>query len=128
PDVVSGTNLSLGGVPSKTDWSEPVQWLNPKGFANVPTTGNGVPTRVGTAPRNLDYLRGPRSMNETFRMSKSVPLVSERFKFKIGMTMSNPFKRTQPYITDQTVGDSGFGQMLLGGGGRTMQVDARIDF
>jgi len=61
-------------------------------------------------------------------MSKSFPFLKERATFKVGMSMSNPFKRTQPYITDQTVGNSGFGQMLLGGAGRTMQLDARIDF
>jgi len=128
PDVISGKEVSLGGVPSKTDWSEPVQWMNPAAFANVPTTGNGVPKRVGTAPRNLDYLYGPKILSETFRMSKAFPFLQERAKFKVGMSMDNPFKRTRPYITDQTVGNSGFGQMLLGGAGRTMQLDARIDF
>jgi hypothetical protein len=127
PDVLS-SDVSLGSVPSKTDWSVPVQWLNPAAFANVPTTGNGVPERVGTAPRNLDYLRGPAFLSETFRMSKAFPLVHEKAKFKVGMTLTNPFKRTSPYITDQTVGDSSFGQMLLSGAGRTMQLDARVDF
>ena len=127
PDVLNG-KVTLGGIPSHTDWSVPVQWMDPAAFANVPTTGNGVPTRVGTAPRNLDYLYGPKNLNETFRMSKAFPIVKESIKFKLGMTLTNPFKRTQPYVTDTTVGDSGFGQLLNGGAGRTMQLDARIDF
>jgi hypothetical protein len=44
------------------------------------------------------------------------------------MTMSNPFKRKYVYITDSTVGDPQFGQVLGGGGGRTMQLDGRIDW
>ena len=127
PDVLS-SNVALGDVPTKTDVTAPVQWLNAAAFANVPTTGNGVPLRVGTAPRNMDYLRGPMGLNESFRMSKAFPFIHERATFKVGMTMTNPFKRASAYLVDGTVGDSAFGQMLKGGGGRTMQLDARIDF
>jgi hypothetical protein len=42
--------------------------------------------------------------------------------------MTNPLKRTVPYITDTTVGDSAFGQLLLGGGDRVMQLNARFEF
>jgi hypothetical protein len=127
PDVIS-KDVSLGSIPSNTDWSEPVQWLNQSAFSNVPMTGNGVPERVGTAPRNLDYLRGPATRSESFRMSKSFPIFTEKAKFKLGMTWTNPFKRTSPYVTDTTVGNAGFGQLLLGGADRTMQLDARVDF
>ena len=44
------------------------------------------------------------------------------------MTVFNPLKRTNPYVVDTTVGDSAFGQVLQNGGGRTVQLDARIDF
>lgn len=128
PDVLSGVPLSNGGVPTKVDYSVPVQWLNPAAFANVPTTSNGVPLRVGTAPRNLDHLTGPRSMSETARISKSFPLWAERVRFKIGATWSNPFKRRYPYIVDTGVGNSAFGQILQGGANRTMQVDAHVEF
>lgn len=127
PDVIS-KDVSLGSVPSSADWSSPVQWLNQSAFSNVPMTGNGVPERVGTAPRNLDYLRGPATRSESFRMSKSFPIFTEKAKFKLGMTWTNPFKRTSPYVTDTTVGNAGFGQVLLSGADRTMQLDARVDF
>jgi hypothetical protein len=61
-------------------------------------------------------------------MSKSFPIFTEKAKFKLGMTWTNPFKRTNPYVTDTTVGNAGFGQLLLGGADRTMQLDARVDF
>ena len=127
PDILS-SDLANGGFPSNIDYSQPTQWFNPAAFANVPTTGNGVPLRVGTAPRNLDYLTGPRSMSETARISKSFPLWTERIRFKIGGTWSNPFKRRYGYIVDTTVGDSSFGQVLQDGAGRTLQVDAHVEF
>ena len=127
PDVLS-SNLANGGFPSNIDYSQPTQWLNTAAFANVPTTGNGVPLRVGTAPRFLDYLTNPRSMNETARISKTFPIWAERVRFKIGATWSNPFKRRYGYLVDTTVGDSSFGQVEQGGGGRTLQVDAHVEF
>ena len=126
PDVLS-SNMANGSIPSSADYSNPVQWLNQAAFANVPTTGNGVPLRVGTAPRNLD-LTGMATISETMRMSKSFPFFNEKAKFKVGMTMTNPFKRQYRYITDTGVGDSSFGQVLAGGANRTMQLDARVDF
>jgi hypothetical protein len=128
PDILSGVPVSLGGVPAKVDYSEPTQWINPSAFANVPTTGNGVPLRVGTAPRTLPYLTGPRSMGESLRASKTFPIWAERVNFKLGATWANPFKRRYAYITDQTVGDAAFGQMLQGGASRTLQLDAHLEF
>lgn len=127
PDVVSST-LSNGGVPSSTDYSQTVQWLNASSFSNVPTTGNSVPLRVGTAPRYFSQLRGPLGLSENFQMSKVYPFFKEKARFKVGATMTNPFKRATPYLVDTTVGDSAFGQMLKSGGDRTMQLIGRIDF
>ena len=61
-------------------------------------------------------------------MAKAFAFWQEKAKFRVGMTLSNPFKRQYTYISDQSVGDSSFGQVLGGGGGRTMQLDARVDF
>jgi len=86
--------------------------------------------RVGTAPRFLPNVRGPHHMDETFRMSKRFPLYKERENtfFQLGMTMTNPFNRTGRYVGDFTVGDADFGKVFAGGGGRTIQLDARIEF
>ncbi len=128
PDVVSGVPMTMGDISSlKLDDSVPAQWLNPAAFAVQPLSGNGVPLRVGTAPRNLN-IRGPMTVSETFRMSKAFPFLHEKASFKLGMTMQNPFKRTYAQFADTTVGDSSFGQLLERGASRTMQLDARIDF
>lgn len=69
-------------------------------------------------------------MDETFRMSKKFPLFKQRENtfFQLGMSMTNPFNRTSRYIGDTTVGDADFGKVFAGGGGRTLQLDARIEF
>lgn len=70
-------------------------YLNPAAFAKSPLTPNGTPLRLGTAPRFLPMVRGPASLNETFRMSKKFPLKEKAF-FQIGMSVINPFNRTVP--------------------------------
>jgi hypothetical protein len=129
PDIVS-SQLTVGGAPTKVDVNNGTPYLNPAAFALSPVTGNGTPLRVGTAPKYLANVRGPHSMSETFRMSKKFPLwkQSESKFFGLGMTMTNPFNRISRYIGDNIVGDSAFGQVFAGGGGRTIQLDARIEF
>ncbi len=127
PDILSGQKLTLGPMPSHVDFFNPTPYLNPAAFAPVPQTPDSVPLRVGTAPRVPDNLRGPRVLDEQFRMSKSFP-IKERAKVGIGMTMTNPFNRTNRYIGNTTVGDPDFGMLYAGGGGRTLQLDARVEF
>ena len=129
PDVISSQE-TLGGSPSKVDFFNGAPYLNPAAFAQSPVTGNGTPLRVGTAPRFLPNVRGPAQLSETFRMNKRFPLYKQKEStfFQLGMTWQNPFNRIRPYISDLTVGDSAFGQVFAGGGGKRLQLDARIEF
>jgi carboxypeptidase family protein len=129
PDVVSSQE-TLGGSPGKVDFFNGTPYLNPAAFVSSPITPNGTPLRVGSAPRFLPNVRGPAYLSETFRMSKRFPLwkQSENKFMQLGMTWSNPFNRLSPYIGDLTVGDSNFGQVYAGGNGKTLQLDARIEF
>jgi hypothetical protein len=73
--------------------------------------------------------RGPARLSETFRRSERFSLYRQKENtfFQLGMTWRNPFNRTQPYISDFTVGDSAFRQAFASGGGKTLQLDARIE-
>jgi hypothetical protein len=126
PDV-TGEDYSLGGAPGKTDFFVPVSYLNPGAFEESPRTGDGVPLRVGTAPRYIDGVRGPHSVSEQFRLSKYFDIY-ERLKFQIGLTMNNPFNRTFREFVSLGVGDSGFGQLQQRGDGRELQLDARFEW
>jgi hypothetical protein len=127
PDVVS-SNMTLGGAPSKTDFSKGTPYLNPDAFALQPTTPNGVPLRPGTAPRFLPTVRGPHEMRETFRMSKRF-YIREKMFFGVGATADNPFKRTSRSFLGLDIADPGsFGQLVQRGGGRTIQIEGRFEF
>jgi Carboxypeptidase regulatory-like domain/TonB dependent receptor len=129
PDVVGGVSQIVGGVPSNVDVQVPTQYLNPAAFTSSPLTANGTPLRVGTAPRFLPTVRGPAQFSEKLRLSKKFYLGGESSRFfELGASMINPLKRTTPYISDTTVGDSTFGTLLLGGGNRVMQLSGRIEF
>ncbi len=129
PDVVAGQKLTLGGAAKNVDVFNPTPYLNPAGFAFVPQTANGMPLRVGTAPRELPYVRGPGVAGEIFRLEKRFPFTKrEGTYFELGMTMTNPFNRHTAYISSTDVTSSQFGELLAGGGGRTVQLDGRIEF
>jgi hypothetical protein len=126
PDLVS-SNLANGSMPY-AQYATTTQWLNQAAFASVPCSPiNCVPLTVGNAPRTLGIVSYP-TIAETFRLSKIFPLWNEKVKFRLGATLQNPFKRQQPYLIDTTVGDSAFGQIQQGGGGRTMQLEGRLDW
>jgi hypothetical protein len=129
PDVVSSQE-TLGGSPGKVDFFNGTPYLNPAAFAESPITADGTPLRVGTAPRFLPNVRGPAQLSEVVRMSKRFPIYKQKEStfFQIGATWNNPFNRIQPYILDYTVGDPNFGQVYAGGGGKTLQLDGRIEF
>lgn len=126
PDLVS-SQYTVGGAPSHVDYDIGTQYINPAAFQLQPATPNGVPSRVGSSPRVIDGLRGPSELGETFRMSKKFYFMENR-SVGIGMTMTNPLNRHGPYIVSTTLGDSEFGMLKEGGGGRTLQLDARIEF
>jgi hypothetical protein len=127
PDV-TGQPLTLGGSANNVDVFNPTPYLNPAGFSLVPHTADGVPLRVGSAPRYTN-IRGPGIASETFRVEKKFPFTKrEGTFFGLGMTMTNPFNRHSPYISSTDVTSSQFGELLAGGGGRTVQLDGRIEF
>jgi hypothetical protein len=129
PDIVAGQRLTLGGAASNVDVNNPTPYLNPAAFAQVPQTSDGLPLRVGTAPRELPNVRGPNSAGETFRLEKKFPITKrEGTFFGLGMTMTNPFNRTGRYINSTDITAPDFGALYANGGGHTIQLDGRIEF
>jgi hypothetical protein len=67
-------------------------------------------------------------MHETFRMSKRFYLREKTF-LGVGVTADNLFRRTSRNFLGLDIADPGsFGKLFQRGGGRTIQVDARIEF
>jgi hypothetical protein len=125
PDLAFGQKVTLGPAPSQVDFFAGTAYLNADAFSPTPMSPNGVPLRVGTAPRFLSSVRGPHWISEQVRLSKRIP-IRERAYAAMAVTAANPFSRTFRSFASTTVGDAGFGKLLAGGYGRTIQFETRI--
>jgi carboxypeptidase family protein/TonB-dependent receptor-like protein len=127
PDV-TGASQTLGGAPNDLDFFNGTPYLSPGGFEESPRTDNGVPIRVGTAPRNLPNVRGPHSSSERFRIVK-VMRFNERFSFEFGCAMTNPLNRHGRGFVSTNVSSGSFGQLRINGSGqRVIQLEGRFAF
>ena len=55
--------------------------------------------------------------------------IREKTFFGVGFTADNPFKRTSRSWLGLDIADPGsFGKLIQRGGGRTMQIEARVEF
>jgi hypothetical protein len=126
PDV-TGSSQTLGGAPNDLDFFNGTPYLDANGFALSPRTDNGVPLRVGTAPRNLN-IRGPHNASESFRIVKAIHF-NERFSFEFGAAMTNPFNRHGRGFVSTDVSSGSFGQLRINGSGqRVIQLEGRLAF
>ena len=113
PDVASGTGI---------------QYINPKAFANPPTTPNGVVAHIGTSPRYFGNLRGPYQPSDNFGIFKRFPFGEGKF-VEIRSDMFNVFNRSGLGDPVTTVGDPKFGQIIdVASGPREIQVALRVTF
>jgi hypothetical protein len=127
PDVIN-SNLSVGGAPDDLDFFEGTPYLNPGAFAVTPRTDDGVPLRVGTAPRFLTGVRQPHASSESFRITKRF-LLYEDVEFEFGAAMTNPFNRHGRGFVTTNISSADFGKLRINGGGqRVIQLEARIAF
>lgn len=119
-------NQKLTGAPNQLDFFNGTPYLNPNGWRETPRTENGVPLRVGTAPRYEPNLRGPHSSSERFRMTKTFPIY-ERLEFEFGFAATNPFNRHGREFVTQNVSSPSFGQLRISGSGqRQLQLEGRL--
>ena len=127
PDWLAGANTVIDtGAAVQTNGGTP--YLNPAAFGRVPATSNAIFTRLGTAPRVLPNVRGPRVSSEDIGMMKSFHF-TEDAKFEIRMDAFNIFNRAGRggLVTD--VASPLFGR-LTGQqyGPRSVQLAARFEF
>jgi hypothetical protein len=128
-DLVSGQPLTVPmtghlDVASSTG----VQYLNPKAFAEPPTTPNGVVKRLGTAARYYGNIRGPYLPTEDFGLFKRFPFGEGRH-IEFRADMFNLFNRARLGDPVTTVGDPQFGQIIdVQQGPRQIQMALRLTF
>jgi hypothetical protein len=121
-----------GSKPSDPDRANGTPYLNSAAWGPVPTTENNVALRLGTGVRFEPNLRGFSGGGEDFSLIKRtrLPFINEAANFEIRADILNLFNRT--WISDPNT-DIGtpeeFGRIFSKyGGGRTIQLGARITF
>jgi len=121
----------IGSKPSDPDRANGNPYLNIKAWGAVPVTDNNVPKRLPNGVNFQPNLRGFAQSGEQVSLIKRTRLpFRETVNFEIRADISNPFNRT--WIADPRT-DIGtpeeFGRVFdKYGGGRTIQVGARITF
>jgi hypothetical protein len=129
PDMLSGVPVVLDtGSMNVANAATSTQYLNPAAFAIVPMSSNGVPTRLGTAPRYLNNVRGPHYAGEDFGIEKKFPFGEDRW-FQFRMDAFDAFNRAGRggLITDVT--SPLFGKLTgVQQGPRNIQLSLRLNF
>jgi hypothetical protein len=119
---------TLTGAPQELDYRIGTPYLNPTAWTPSPTSPDGVPLRVGTAPRYESSLRGPHATSESFRMTKSFP-IWETLSFELGFAATNPLNRHGREIITTDITSPDFGLMRVSGCcGRNLQLEGRISW
>jgi hypothetical protein len=122
----------IGSKPGDPDRGNGTSYLNPTAWGAVPVTDNNVPLRLGTGVRFQPNLRGFAQSGEQVSIIKRtrLPFTKESSSFEIRADITNPLNRTWISDPETDIGDPGrFGRVFNKyGGGRTIQLGARISF
>jgi hypothetical protein len=122
----------IGSKPSDPDRGAGTPYLNLNAWGAVPVTDSNVATRLGNGVRWEPNLRGFARGGESFSMIKRTRLrfVREGANFELRADITNPFNRTWIKDPETDIGDPDrFGRVFdKYGGGRTIQLGARINF
>jgi hypothetical protein len=98
PDVVAKQSVILNGsAPVNLEGASTslARFVNPAAFSDVPTTSEGVPLRLGTAPRYEPASRGPAWATESFNLFKDIHfLKNEATYLRVRTDWINAFNRT----------------------------------
>jgi hypothetical protein len=105
------------------------QYLNPAAFAQPPRTANGVPLRLGTAPRYLPNVRGPAAFSEDFGLMKQINF-GEEANIQFRAEAFNAFNRAVRGNPELNITNAAtFGRITaIRSGPRSIQLALRLSF
>jgi hypothetical protein len=129
PDSVPGVPAVLNkGTLNVAAAASSIQYLNPAAFSAVPLSPNGVPSRLGTAPRYLPNVRGYHFLGEDFGIEKKF-MIKETANFELRADFFNAFNRAGRGGPTTDVTSPLFGKITgVQQGGRNIQLSLRIEF
>lgn len=132
PDVLLPREQQLLGTkPGDIDTQKGTPYLNPAAFADPPLTSQGVPLRLGNAPRFLPNLRGFAFYSEDFALTKRTQLgFREGASLEIRIDAINVLNRIglQNPVTS-LFNQQNFGRIFgKAGDPRNVQIGVRLNF
>jgi hypothetical protein len=129
PDYIPGVDPKVqSGTLDVRNAATSYQYLNPAAFQAVPLSPNGVPLRLGTAPRYLPNVRGPHFFSEDFGIEKRFPFLETR-AIEFRADAFNAFNRSGLGGPNTDVTSPLFGKITgPQQGPRNIQLSLRVDF
>jgi hypothetical protein len=130
PDLVTGLPIVLDSSAAvQIVGTGGGQYLNPAAFTQPPSTANGVPLRLGTAPRFLPNVRGPASISEDFGLMKRFTF-TESSNLEFRAEAFNAFNRAVPGNPELNITNAAtFGRITsIRSGPRSLQLSLRFAF
>ena len=122
----------IGSRPTDPNRGDGTPYLNPAAWGPIPVTDNNVAKRFGNGVRWQPNLRGFARGGEQFSLIKRTPLpfLREGSTFELRADITNLFNRTWVSDPETDISDpTRFGRVFNKyGGGRTIQLGARITF
>jgi hypothetical protein len=106
------------------------RYVNPAAFSDVPTTSEGVPLRLGTAPRYEPDARGPAWATESFSLFKDVHFLKNEGRYlRVRTDWENAFNRTGRADPVTNIDSPLFGEITgVQQGPRTIQLSLQLFF
>jgi hypothetical protein len=116
----------VGGTPFKStnprDFDPAINlYLNAAAFATPSTFALGNTARV------LDWVRGFTGKSESLSLAKRIP-IKERVRAVVRADATNPFNFVRWSNPNTSITSSNFGKVSGAGGGRTIQLNATVEF
>ena len=125
PDIVLGQPIVID-TGAKVAFGTGTPYLNPAAFSQVPATAQGVPLRLGTAPRFLPNVRGPSFHGEDFGVAKKFVFLEKR-SIEFRADAFNAFNRAGRGDPDTDITSTTFGRITgARQGPRSLQLQLRL--
>lgn len=135
--ITGGNGISALGYPNiRANYvgGSPYKLTNPRDFdpmrdLYLNSTAFATPSTfaLGNTARVLDWVRGFSGKSESLSLSKRIP-IKERFRAVVRADATNPFNLVRWNNPNTNITSSNFGKVTGAAGGRTIQLNATVEF
>jgi hypothetical protein len=135
--ITGGNGISALGYPNiRANYvgGDPYKVTNPRNFdpardlyLNSAAFATPSTFALGNTARVLDWVRGFSGKSESLSLAKRIP-IKERLRAVVRADATNPFNFVRWSNPNTTITSSNFGKVTGAAGGRTIQLNATVEF